>query len=99
MLQNAMPKTGTLEFDFSCTLPPSKSDSPLSDERVVRILVSFFLLSDKDRFTALDDLRKYQKMGEVALACDGHTVHKASLERGESAAHNLFANSRNAKFY
>jgi hypothetical protein len=80
-----IPTTGKLEFDFSCTLRPSKDDLPLADDRIVKLLTRYFLLEPKDVGVAFQKLFDWKVKGQLNLACNGLSPYECSFEKMRAA--------------
>ncbi len=78
-----VPLSGKLEFDFSCHLKPAFEDMPMSDERIIRLLIRYFLLDPKDVGVALQKLFDSKVKSEIQLGCNGvmSATEVCSMER------------------
>eukprot|EP00602_Paraphysomonas_sp_CaronLab_P006212 CAMPEP_0185022528 /NCGR_PEP_ID=MMETSP1103-20130426/5232_1 /TAXON_ID=36769 /ORGANISM="Paraphysomonas bandaiensis, Strain Caron Lab Isolate" /LENGTH=1416 /DNA_ID=CAMNT_0027554633 /DNA_START=142 /DNA_END=4389 /DNA_ORIENTATION=+ len=78
-----MPKSGTVEFDFSGCIRPPVPQSAISDLKCTKILVNLALISIDERVAAMDYLGKRKKEAAKTLLGDGNTVFESSLERAK----------------
>jgi hypothetical protein len=66
-----IPVVGKLEFDFSCHLRPAMDDIPITDERLIRLLVRYYLLEPKDIGVAFQKLFDAKVKAGMSIGCNG----------------------------
>jgi hypothetical protein len=76
-----IPLSGKLEFDFSGAGRPTRDALPVSDVRVVKILMNNGLLHPHDSPVALYKLSVLKSAADKTLACEGRNYYEVPMER------------------
>ena len=82
-----LPRAGRVEFDFIGTTRPPKDAIVANDQRVLKILLSHYLLEENDVPENWLLLKKQKIMAERSLDCDGHTMYKCPVQKAQKISH------------
>jgi hypothetical protein len=84
-----IPTSGKLQFDFSGAGRPTRDSLPVSDIRVVKILMNNGLLHPNDCPVALYKLSVLESAAEKTLGCAGRTYYEVPMERARLIAEHV----------
>ena len=83
---NPVPITGKLEFDFSSTARPPKDLLPISDRKLLKILLNHHLLRPTDVGVALFKLEEMKQFNQTSLLCKGLNAFECPPARARQIA-------------
>eukprot|EP01038_Epipyxis_sp_PR26KG_P005119 gene5119-7131_t len=86
-----IPRSGKLEFDFSGGGRPTRDVLPCSDIRIVKILVSHFLMQPSECAVALYRLNQYANVAYNTLVCNGTTYYEVPMDRARMIGEHMDA--------
>lgn len=84
-----LPRAGRVEFDFIGTTRPPKDALVANDQRVLKILLSHYLLEENEVPGNWLTLKKQKAMAERSLDCDGHTMYKCPVQKAQKISFHM----------
>ncbi len=84
-----LPRAGRVEFDFIGTVRPPKDAIVANDQRVLKILLSHYLLEENEVPENWLLLKKQKVMAERSLDCDGHTMYKCPVQKAQKISYHM----------
>jgi Ca2+-binding EF-hand superfamily protein len=78
---NGVPSSGKIEFDFSTSQRPPKDALPITDKKLLKVLLKHSLLSILDVGVALWKLEEKKERNQLSLACKGTELVENNPER------------------